>query len=328
MPRHSHPVRVAPGVALLVACSCTGLFHPRARGADPEPIAWRDDYAAALEEAGAAHRLLWIQFTGPWCSNCTRMERDSFPHPAIVRHARDSFIPVKLRCDVNEQLAQSLNLTGLPATVIVAPTREIVACHEGYLGPSEFDAFLRDSLARRPRARTGESALADAAAAPARDKDNGSETAIEPLAMDGFCAVSLVRDRKLVAGNSQYTIRHGGRAYRFASLELFERFRSEPARYVPANDGYCPVNKATLDAAVPGDAQFWRVVRGAPVPVRHPAGSPAIPRDSRRIRDGRRRRIRLLRSLHPRVRAARQGGPSPRARAGRPALLVSRHHTS
>ncbi len=46
----------------------------------------------AMEDARAANRLLWIQFTGPWCPNCTRMERDSFPHPAIVEHSQRSYV--------------------------------------------------------------------------------------------------------------------------------------------------------------------------------------------------------------------------------------------
>ena len=129
------------------------------------------------KKPGRRNRFLWIQFTGPWCPNCTRMERDSFLHPAIIQHARQSFVPLKLRSDVHEQLALSFNLSGLPATIIVAPNREIIAIHQGYLGPAEFDAFLRDCLARRPgkpaktslaRSPTGSPAQAPGSAMPSR----------------------------------------------------------------------------------------------------------------------------------------------------------------
>ena len=92
------------------------------RAAEPDPIAWRDDYGTALEEAQAANRLLWIQFTGPWCPNCTRMERDSFPHPAVVQHARESFVPLKLRSDVHEQLALSSTFPLCPRRSSSPPT--------------------------------------------------------------------------------------------------------------------------------------------------------------------------------------------------------------
>ena len=73
-----------------------------------------------------------------------------FPIRSVVQHARESFVPFKLRSDVHEQLALSFNLSAVPATIIVAPSREVVAIHQGYLGPAEFDAFLRDSLSRLP----------------------------------------------------------------------------------------------------------------------------------------------------------------------------------
>ena len=142
-------VRFSIGMSLV----CAGLIDGSARGMEPESILWRSDYGNALEEAKAGNRLLWIQFTGPWCPNCTRMERDSFPHPTIIEHARQSFVPLKLQSDVHEQLALHFNLSGLPATVLVAPNREIVAVHQGYLGPEEFDTFLREAWPASPGLR-------------------------------------------------------------------------------------------------------------------------------------------------------------------------------
>ena len=131
---------------------------------ESDPIAWRDDYASALEEARTANRLLWIQFTGPWCPNCVRMERDSFPHPAVVEHARASFVPLKLAVGRARATGADFNLTALPATIIVSPDRAVIATHQGFLGPADFDAIpasnvwlssraVRQNLARRPTDR-------------------------------------------------------------------------------------------------------------------------------------------------------------------------------
>ena len=150
--RASRPCRAAAGVTLGLVVLCGGHAACADLAREPDSIAWRDDYASALEEARTANRLLWIQFTGPWCPNCARMERESFPHPAVVEHARESFVPLKLRSDVHEQLAREFNLSALPATIIVAPDREVIAIHQGYLGPAEFDAFLREFLSRLSRA--------------------------------------------------------------------------------------------------------------------------------------------------------------------------------
>src|SRR5438105_1378961 len=154
-----HPSRhrcLAPALSIVTGALCAAMSPGSVAAIEPDSdsIAWRVDYVGALEEARAANRLLWIHFTGPWCSNCTRMERDSFPDPAIIQHARRSFIPLKLRSDVHEQLALGFDLAGIPATVIVAPTRQVVAIRQGYLGPDELDSLLSEVLAAR-RGREG-----------------------------------------------------------------------------------------------------------------------------------------------------------------------------
>jgi YHS domain-containing protein len=256
-PRHR---RVASGVSIVVAILCAGDRIGTVRALEPEAIAWRDDYGRALEEARLANRLLWIQFTGPWCPNCTRMERDSFPDPAVVQHARDSFVPVKLRSDVHEQLALGFNLSGLPATIIVTPGREIIASHQGYLGPDEIDAFLRESLSRTDKKPgDSETAAETSAADDSTEPEPPRPTNDEPLALLGYCPVSLVRDRKLVRGETEYAVRHSGRIYRFASLDSSDLFRQEPDRYVPVKDGACPVNQMDRGKARTGEPR-WGVI--------------------------------------------------------------------
>jgi YHS domain-containing protein len=223
---------------------------------EPDPIAWREDYSTALEEARAANRPLWIQFTGPWCPNCTRMEQESLPHPAVVQRARESFIPLKLRSDVHEQLALTFNLSALPATIIVAPNRDVVALHQGYLGPAEFDAFLRDSLLRVP----GQPARDIAPNRGVQEKPPGDESKpLERLALQGYCAVSLVRDRKLILGLREQIVRHEGLIYRFASPAMQELFKAQPERYAPVNQGSCPVTQIDSGKTQVGDPR-WGVI--------------------------------------------------------------------
>jgi YHS domain-containing protein len=260
-PRLRHR-RLAAGASFVLTILCTGTRELTVRAFEPDPIPWRENYGTALDEARAANRLLWIQFTGPWCPNCTRMERDSFPDPAVLQHARDSFVPLKLRSDFHEELALSFNLSGLPATIIVTPNREVVAIHQGYLGPAEFDAFLRDSLSRRAGKPTNSSRVTQKSGAPGPERQvGGKPKEEEPLALEGYCPVSLVRARKLVRGEAAYTVRHEGRTYRFATLVFSEQFRQEPDRFVPGNDGSCPVTELDRRQEKPGDPK-WGVLYG------------------------------------------------------------------
>ena len=145
--------RPGAGSALGRVLSCVPFWRSDrpAVAPDPDPIAWRDDYGTALEEARAANRLLWIQFTGPWCPNCTRMERESLPHPAVVQHARESFVPLKLRSDVHEQLALSVQPLGpCPPPSSSPPIATSSPFIKATLVRPNSMPFLRDSLSRSP----------------------------------------------------------------------------------------------------------------------------------------------------------------------------------
>jgi YHS domain-containing protein/thiol-disulfide isomerase/thioredoxin len=255
----------------LMGFSAGGRGYP-AFGAESGQIRWREDYAAALDEAKSAGRPLWIQFTGPWCPHCTRMERDSFPAPAIIQHADETFIPLKLRSDVHQQLAVSFNLSGIPASIVVSPNLEILAFQQGYLGPAELDAFLnaaaaRGELARRqPQPNSREAALrVEKRSSDAKVKTdpnpgpNRNPSSDPKLSLRGYCPVSLVRDRKLVVGDAAFAVEQEGRVYRFAKLELADEFRKSPQRFIPWKDGTCPVTETDSGKTLPGSPK-WGVI--------------------------------------------------------------------
>lgn len=225
----------------LVAISAASLFFlTSAQAQDPDAIAWRNDYAAALEEARASGDPIWIQFTGPWCPNCLKMERDSFPQPIVRERARSGVIPVKLQSDVHEELAMSLGLSGLPASVILDSSRRVLATHQGYLGPEELAGFLDQAVAPQT------------AEQPAEETD-------APVALGGYCPVSLVSASQMVPGRDERAFAHEGRLYKCANRAALNEFRRDPDRYVPAVDGACPVRQIDQGEAVAGDPR-WSVL--------------------------------------------------------------------
>jgi thioredoxin-like negative regulator of GroEL len=149
--------RLGLGVAL--ACWLGTAFAP-VLALGPEAIAWRTDVARAEHEARTQKRLLWIQFTGAWCPNCVRLERESFVHPQVVGHARDHFVPVKVDAEKREDLIDRFRLSGIPATVLLNPAGAVVARHEGYLNPAAFHAFLERALIESGRSARPERAIA------------------------------------------------------------------------------------------------------------------------------------------------------------------------
>ena len=72
-------------------------------------------------------------------------------------------------------------VTGIPATILVRPTGEVVARHEGYVNTATFHAFLESALLR-----SGRSPRVDPAPTG--------------VALAGYCPVSLVEKQRLVPG--------------------------------------------------------------------------------------------------------------------------------
>lgn len=229
--RAGYPLLALAGLAQLVAAR-------EATANDGRGVAWRNDLGSAQAESRARDLPLWIQFTGPWCVNCRRMERGAFVHPLVVAASRDRFVPVKLRSDEYEQLALSLGLSALPSTVIVRPSGEVIDKWEGYGEPGEFLVFLEESLARFRKEERVEVALAS------------------------YCPVSLVDRRRLVAGQPTLIARRGGFEYRFADEAARRAFLAAPERYAPSNRGECPVRHVDGGVFQPGHPRWGVLYRG------------------------------------------------------------------
>jgi YHS domain-containing protein/thioredoxin-related protein len=243
-----------PGRVGLVALIAIGLFgpiaDPRALAADDAPkIDWRQDLGQAQAEAKSRDLLLWIQFTGPWCINCRRMDRATFLHAGVVTRSRDQFVPIKLRSDEHEALAQSLGLTSLPSTVIVRPNGEVVEKYEGYIEPDTFEVTLAAVLRREGRS-------------PEQVAARKKQVQDDAVALAGFCPVSLLKQQKLVPGRPELAVEHEGRVFRFASEAEKQAFRSKPDSFAPANDGRCPVSQVDRGDLHPGDPRWGVVYRG------------------------------------------------------------------
>lgn len=219
---------------------------------EPRKINWREDLGQAQAEAKSRDLLLWIQFTGPWCINCRRMDRATFIHPGVTTRSREQFVPLKLRSDEHEALAVSLGLTSLPSTVIVRPNGEVVEKYEGYIEPETFDVTLADVLRREGRSPEQ---LAAKARKKAQDKDG-------EVGLAGYCPVSLLVEKKLVPGRPDLTARHDGKIFHFAGETELQEFRRKPDAFAPANDGRCPVTQVDRGDFHRGDPRWGVVYNG------------------------------------------------------------------
>jgi YHS domain-containing protein/thiol-disulfide isomerase/thioredoxin len=246
-----------------------------AQAGEPGSLPWRDDFARAQEEARSRNRPLWVQFTGPWCGYCRRMESEVFVSPEIIALARDQFIPVQVQSDVNEELVARFDLSGLPATYLLDPSGRVIAKQEGYADPRSFRQFLDEALTRLARfAPRGEAVsrhslpslppnepVSLTGPGPANTETDprvggGSQ---QGIALGGLCPVSLVQEHRLVPGQRSLSWRLNGDEYWFASAAYRDAFRRQPEAFLPVDEGRCVVSRLDSGLLRPGQARFGLV---------------------------------------------------------------------
>ena len=73
-----------------------------------------------------------------------------------------------------------------------------------------------------------------------------------PIALDGYCAVTLVEKRQWQPGDPQWGAIHRGRTYLFASAEAQKAFLADPDRFSPVLSGNDPVIRVEHNKNVTG----------------------------------------------------------------------------
>ncbi len=253
----SRPVRF--GAVLFASMALAGLSTLSSRAAGQEIIHWRVDLQQAFQEARERNLLVWVQFTGPWCPSCHRMERESLTDPRVVAWSRERFVPVKLRTDAHEALVAHFGLEGIPATILLKPSGEVVSRYEGFVEAEPFLALLADALARTAPERRVASTAGRTRGVPLRAGGSGREAEVS---LAGYCPVTLVRDHRLVPGRPDQSLEHDGHEYRFADPGMRTAFRSQPERFIPINAGRCPVDQVDRGESVSGDPRWGVLYQG------------------------------------------------------------------
>jgi YHS domain-containing protein/thiol-disulfide isomerase/thioredoxin len=77
-----------------------------------------------------------------------------------------------------------------------------------------------------------------------------------PMALDGFCPVTLLERRAWVPGNPAHGVVHRGHTYLFAGPEEAQRFFASPDRYCPILSGNDSVLALDNQMMVPGRREF------------------------------------------------------------------------
>lgn len=192
-------------------------------------VHWERDLNRAARESARTRKPMLLRFTTSWCGYCKKMLATTFRDERVVEQINGCFIPVVVDGDTNPRLSKSLGVTGFPTTLIVSPKLKVVKKIVGYQSAEAMRKHL-GGMCHPP----GPAAATAAIAA-------GDSAAGDRPRFGGYCLVGMLDDRRLKRGDPKHAARYRGRIYWFASAENLRRFASDPAKYLPGNDGVCPV---------------------------------------------------------------------------------------
>lgn len=91
---------------------------------------------------------------------------------------------------------------------------------------------------------------------------NPGKYADADLALDGNCAVCLVKADKQVPGDAKFASIHDGKRYLFPGEDQKKMFDANPAAFVPAMGGNCAVCKVEMGKDVAGKDEFYTTHNG------------------------------------------------------------------
>jgi len=85
--------------------------------------------------------------------------------------------------------------------------------------------------------------------------------AAAPPMLDGCCVVSMFETKKTVRGDARYQCTMNDMTFVFRSQEHLDKFRADPARYMPVLGGLCAVSYIDRGTAVPGEPRYGAMFR-------------------------------------------------------------------
>lgn len=252
-------VAAATSIKTIVAALGLCLLAMPARA----EIAWETSLRKAHTRATEEGKLLLVHVIRDNCVYCDKLEAGAFTDSTLNEAVAESFVPLKINVSdskTNAKLGQKLKVDRYPMDVVMTTDGTVLSHGVSPQAPVKYVAMLSASLDKAPAMsspeptspypgsaggsnvaqsapatnRTPSAQLASASlpSQPQAEPTTPVSTAPE-LAMDGFCAVSVVQQKAWVEGKPQYGVIHLGKLYLFANAEAKEEFLQDPTPFTP-----------------------------------------------------------------------------------------------
>jgi thioredoxin-related protein len=101
-------------------------------------INWRDNWDAALEEAGKINRRVLLELYMDGCPHCMHLHTETHTDPKVIQEVNANFIPVRLDGRSHMDIVKKYNVSGAPTTLIFGADGQELHRFPGYYPPSDY----------------------------------------------------------------------------------------------------------------------------------------------------------------------------------------------
>jgi thioredoxin 1 len=119
------------------------LAAERSRPRAKVPFAWSHKFDAALAQAKASQKKLFIDFETDWCGPCKSMDEWIWTDADVAELLNAGFIGVKLDGDIEKALVKRFAVGGYPTMVVLDGSGKELTRAVGYLSSAELIAMLK-----------------------------------------------------------------------------------------------------------------------------------------------------------------------------------------
>lgn len=138
-------MKILAGTVTTVVCLIGALWAAQEK-APSARVAWQHDLKAAQKLSVARGKPMLVVFMGAEGTWCKMLERDTFSDSATAAYINSAFIPVLLDGEKDRKIADILEVTQVPTSLVLSHNADLWGTISGYVEKARYRKALQQAL--------------------------------------------------------------------------------------------------------------------------------------------------------------------------------------